>query len=197
MTGFREAIRTPIYWIGLAGAAVGACAPALGDLLDGGEDTLTFLDAASGATVVIDADDCEVDEGDRLCPYDATITGAGWYDGDYSLLLSYGAGGEVLLLEAVAEGRNASFEGEMELLPRRLGEGDSERESEGGNVFSLELEEAGGTVDDADGGKWTGCKRYKYLLGATGSEVYASVCAGAGLVKVEAEALGYAFLRTH
>lgn len=84
----------------------------------------------------------------------------------------------------------------MELLPSGLSKGDSERESEGGNVFSVELAEAGGTMDKPAGGTWSGCKTYKYIMGIRATEALATVCAGDGLVGVALVNAGLEFVRT-
>ena len=192
--GHHPAPRDPLTWLAAAGLVVGACAPALGDLLDGGEGDMSFVDVAAGVRIDIEEDGCEPDDGGKVCDYEATLSGP-LYSGDFDLSLRYDPNGDIVLVEADDAARGTSFDDELLVLPGKMQEGDDERESAGGNTMSVELDEVGEEVEDAEDNEWGGCKIYTYLLGRRKTQVDVSICRGIGIASVDVPEMNLVLLR--
>lgn len=178
-------LREPMAWVAAGGLILGACAPLIGDYLTGGEEDITLVDDDRGITIEVEEDDCSTDDGERVCDYDASVSGSGGFDGAYSFTLRYDGGNAITLLEAENSSTGASFDGEFDILPLNMREGDDESESEDGNSYSVEFDEDGETVEDADEKEWSRCDVYAYEIGPRAMRVDVSICPGRGITQVE------------
>lgn len=171
------ALGSPYLWLAAAGLAAGACAPALGDLLDGGEGNMRFVDEEQGVEAEVEEVGCAAEDGGVACDYTLGISGA-----SYDVTLWYGRGGEVRLLEIAGQGQD--FDGQLLLLVEGAREGDEEDVEEGGNAYTVSLEDIDDEAEDAGGGEHAGCDHWRYETDGDGA-VDAWVCDGVGLVTVE------------
>lgn len=180
----QRILREPFAWLAVLAALVGACAPALGDLLDGGEGSFDLVDDSETARITVDEEDCESDDGGKTCEYTIEDDGDEAVLGEqYRFTLWYGAGGEVRLTGLSVEG-GEDADLDVTLMPEDAEEGDEESEEDGDLRFSLELRDADSSAKDASGDRHSGCAEWRYT-NARGGSVDAFVCPGIGLTELD------------
>lgn len=168
--------RDPLARVLVISLAIGACAPAAGALLDGGEGEIELEDSELDATARMEEDDCEADGDETVCTYeiDVTIQGQTYWKGQADLI--YNADGTIVL-DSVSDERYPEPWTDLDATLVPDGE-DDDVATELGD-YTVELKEESEEWEDH-----AGCRVYRYT-NPSDEVADATICDGLGLVRVE------------
>lgn len=172
--------------LAMALTLIAGCSVLLSENIGGESGEIKLVDDEWGIELQGE-EDCESSVEGQECEYEFTVSGGGSYDYEYNVTLLYPGSGGITVLEASIVGSGNGFDGEFEIVPSGLAEGDAQTETEDGNKLTVEFDDASATAEDADGTEYSGCKKYDFLMGHNKTKAEATLCPTIGIVELTAE----------